>query len=129
MSHRHRFAFVVVLVVGFAVAALASNIAKSRVNVAVTTGRYCAGFQGAKLAVQCEFPVYLATGMKLSDGGTRRTTDAGAPIVPSTGDDLVAFPGDPYKVDLGPNEQCLGLLSQDAGDGGNLCNIAERNAP
>ncbi len=108
-------------------AAVASNLFRAKLTVTSTTGRYCAGYRGAPISYQCDYAVRAAYGAKLTDGGTKRSSDAGAPIVADTNDELVNFPGDPYEVTLGPAEQCVGLLSADGGT--NLCSVFEKTAP
>lgn len=122
-----RFLIVVAAVLLVAAVAIASNITRKTASTA-TAVSYCAGGLGARVGFQCDGPVYAATGRLFPyDGGTpKRTSDAGN-LVPNTTDDLYVFPGDPAKIDLGPNENCFALLSADAG--ANTCNFKERNAP
>lgn len=143
MSHRARFAVGVErdrarLAIAVAVAlgllvtggAVASNVARMvNQNAAVATKRYCAGYAGAKVSVQCSTTVWVATGQKLTDGGTKATSDGGQPITPDRFSDTAIFPGDPYPVDLGPSEKCIAVLAADPGDGGSWCTFFERNNP
>lgn len=118
--------FVLAAAVLVAVVAVASSITRKTADTASAVS-YCSSYLGQKVAFQCAGPVYLATGRALVDGGTKRTSDAGAPMTPNTSDDLYSFPGDPATIDLGASENCFALLSQDAG--ANVCNFKERNAP
>lgn len=122
-------AFLAVLFCVAASFAYASWVPRTSADVA-SVKRFCSAAStqtGIVVGLQCQSNVRILSGAKLTDGGTRATSDAGAPITPGNSDELVAFPGDTYPVALGTGERCLGVVSADAGT--NNCTFFDSTAP
>lgn len=119
----------VLCILSSAATALASWIPRTTADVA-SAKRFCTASGGTlptQVGLQCQANVRILSGAKLTDGGTKATSDGGQPITPGNSDELIAFPGDTYPVQFGTGEKCLGVVSADGGT--NSCTFFDSSAP